>query len=449
MSAETESIQTLPNGWKPYPAYKDSGIEWLGDIPEHWEEKRLKNICVINPEKLSDKTSQNYEIEYLDISSVDSIGRILKTEHMYFGDAPSRARRRVENGDTIISTVRTYLKAISYLNNPPENLIVSTGFSVLRASNGIDKKYLNQLVKSHEFVEQVVAESKGVAYPAINPTELATLPVWLPPYPEQKSIAAFLDRETAKIDDLIAKKEHSIALLEEKRQAMISRAVTKGLDPDAPMKDSGIEWIGEIPVGWEVKRLKNIADINSEVLSEMTSPDFEMKYVDISNVDSNGSIIGYQDLIFGNAPSRARRIVRNGDTIVSTVRTYLRAIAFINNPPSNLIVSTGFAVLRAKNDVVPQYLFSLARCEPFIQTVMANSVGVGYPAINPSVLSSLPAWLPPLEEQKSIAAFLDRETEKIDKLVDKIKEQIEKLKEYRTALISAAVTGKIDVRGET
>ncbi|RLD05858.1 MAG: restriction endonuclease subunit S, partial [Chloroflexi bacterium] len=209
-------------------------------------------------------------------------------------------------------------------------------------------------------------------------------------------------------------------------------------------RDSGVEWLGEVPEGWEVKRLKNIADINSEVLPETTDPNFELQYVDISNVDSRGMILDAQDMRFEDAPSRARRIVRHGDTIISTVRTYLKAIAFIENPPNNLIVSTGFAVLRAHEGIDPKYLFALAMCEPFVETVMANSVGVGYPAISPTVLACLPTWLPPLPEQRAIAAFLDRETAKIDALAAKKERLVELLKEKRTALISHAVTKGLD-----
>ncbi|PNK09693.1 type I restriction endonuclease subunit S, partial [Cylindrospermopsis raciborskii S06] len=155
----------------------------------------------------------------------------------------------------------------------------------------MEAQFLFRLVQSDKFVEKVVAHSEGVGYPAINPSKLICLPIWIPPLTEQQAIARFLDRETAKIDTLIAKKERLIELLKEKRTALISHAVTKGLNPDAPMKDSGVEWLGKIPEHWEVKRLKDVALVNSATISEDTQPDYLLKYIDISNVDSDGSIL--------------------------------------------------------------------------------------------------------------------------------------------------------------
>ena len=252
-------LSTSPIGkWKRYSVYKDSGIEWLGEIPEHWGVKRLKYAITMNPDVLPEDTDPNFTLEYVDISNVDSSGLILNTQKLKFENAPSRARRVVRQGDTIISTVRTYLRAISLILETRENLVVSTGFAVLRPNPEINREFLWRLVQSNEFVNAVVSHSEGVGYPAINPDSLSNLPIWLPSLPEQQSIAAFLDHEITKINALIAKKERLIELLQEKRSALISHAVTKGLDANVPMKDSGVEWLGEIPTHWEVKRIRDI-----------------------------------------------------------------------------------------------------------------------------------------------------------------------------------------------
>jgi type I restriction enzyme S subunit len=159
--------------------------------------------------------------------------------------------------------------------------------------------------------------------------------------------------------------------------------------PYPSYKPSGVEWLGDVPGHWEVKRLKYSATINDEVLPETTEPDFEFSYVDISSVDGTAGIIAQQPMTFEIAPSRARRVVRNGDTIVSTVRTYLRAIAPINNPPDTLIVSTGFAVVRPRS-VQPRFLFYAIRKSSFVETVVARSVGVSYPAVNASEVATIP-----------------------------------------------------------
>ena len=210
----------------------------------------------------------------------------------------------------------------------------------------------------------------------------------------------------------------------------------------------------KFPNGWEEKRLKFIASYNDETLSEKTDPDYQIEYVDISSVDLVKGVTHIESLTFDSAPSRARRIVRDGDTIVSTVRTYLKSIATIKNPPENMIVSTGFAVIRPETEIDKSYLAYFMQSQSFVDSVVAHSVGVSYPAINASDLACLPITYPKnIEEQQKIANFLDYKTQQIDQLIGKFDQLVgvslnnaSLLEEYRTALITSAVTGKIDVR---
>ncbi|MEI6425061.1 MAG: restriction endonuclease subunit S [Lentisphaerota bacterium] len=204
---------------------KSSGIPWLGDIPEHWEVKRLRYVTSINDETLPEDTLPDYELLYVDIGSIDPAVGITDKESFTFENAPSRARRIVRDGDVIISTVRTYLKAIASIKNPEDNLIVSTGFAVIRSKN-VFQGYLSYTVKAPFFVETVVSRSIGVSYPAINASDLGLIEIPLPPLPEQKAIAEYLDRKTGRIDSLISKKENLVELLKEKRGGLISSAVT-------------------------------------------------------------------------------------------------------------------------------------------------------------------------------------------------------------------------------
>ena len=276
---------------------------------------------------------------------------------------------------------------------------------------------------------------------------IAKIKISVPPYLEQTTIAAYLDRKTTQIDDLISKKQKLVELLKEERSAIINQAVTKGLNPDALMKDSGIEWLGEIPAHWEVKRLKYIASINEENLSEKTDENIEIKYIDIGNV-CLGSIVNEPvTMYFKDAPSRARRIVRKGDTIISTVRTYLKAITYISDVPQNLIVSTGFAVIRLGDDFDKKFISFLLTSEMIVDTICSLSVGVSYPAINASDIANIIIWFPPDKtEQAAIVEHVNKTTTQIDQAISKIEKQIGLLKEFRTALISEVVTGKIDVR---
>ena len=185
----------------------------------------------------------------------------------------------------------------------------------------------------------------------------------------------------------------------------------------ASYKDSGVEWLGEVPSHWEVKPLKVFASCNDEVLSESTAPGFEIEYVEISDVTLGLGITGSTTYAFASAPSRARRVVRPGDVVVSTVRTYLRAIAQVHEPPPNLVVSTGFAVLRPRA-AHPGFLGYALQSEVTVSEIISRSVGVSYPAINSSDLMRLSFAAPTLPEQRAIAAFLDRETAKIDALIE-------------------------------
>lgn len=210
-------------------------------------------------------------------------------------------------------------------------------------------------------------------------------------------------------------------------------------------KPSGVEWLGEVPEHWEIKPLKFAVSYNDETLPENTDLDKEILYVDISSVSLTDGIKNKELMIFENAPSRARRIIKDGDVLVSTVRTYLKAIAQVESAEPNLIASTGFAVLRSKCGLNSQFLGYYIQSEGIVGAIVANSVGVSYPAINASDLVRLPICIPSETEQAIIANFLDKKTEKIDRLQHKIECVIERLKEYRSALITQVVTGKVKV----
>jgi len=251
-----------------YPAYKPSGVEWLDDVPKHWAVKRLKYVASANDDVLTEDTPGDWELIYVDIGSVEAAGGITTKEPMVFEKAPSRARRRVKDGDTIVATVRTYLKAIAPVQKPEPNLIVSTGFAVLRP-RAVDPDFMSFYLRSSLFVETVVSRSVGVSYPATNASDVVAISIPLPKPEEQYAIAAFLDVQTTKIDTLVEKKRALIEKLKEKRVALISRMVTHGLPPEAAraagltphpkLRPSGIDWLGEVPEHWEIRPLFRIA----------------------------------------------------------------------------------------------------------------------------------------------------------------------------------------------
>ncbi len=443
-----------------YPKYKPSGVEWLGEVPEHWEVKRLKYSATINDEALSETTDPNYEFRYVDISSVDPVNGIITDEEMIFENAPSRARRIVRDGDIIVSTVRTYLRAIAPIRNPQENLIVSTGFAVVRP-HWIDSAFLSYSLRESSFIETVVARSVGVSYPAVNTSEIATIPIPLPPLPEQRAIADFLDRETAKLDTLVAKKRELIEKLKEKRTALISRTVTRGLPPEAAraaslnpspkLKPSGIEWLGEVPEHWEVVQLFRIAPTiqTGPFGSQLHQSDYidgGVPLINPSHLIDGGIVPDDQDTVTDETIKRLSRHILMINDVVFARRGEIGRCAVVGENEAGWLCGTGSMVVRLK-DCEARYFARVFRSAGFSALLTLNAVGTTMLNLNPAIVGRMRVPFPPLAEQRALADFLDRETAKIDQMAAKVEEALARLQEYRTALITAAVTGKIEVRG--
>jgi len=435
----------------PYPAYKPSGVPWLGKVPAHWEVRRLKHLSTINDDVLGEGTDPDFEMLYVDISGVDSVYGITNKEQLLFKNAPSRARRRARNGDVIISTVRTYLRAIVPIADPEPNLVVSTGFVVIRPTGVLTSSFAAYTLRAPYFVDGVVARSVGVSYPGINPSDLVDLHIALPPPSEQKAIAAFLDRETVKVDELIVKKESLVALLVEKRAALISRAVTRGLDPNVPFKDSGVPWLGEIPAHWSLMKTKYLCCVNpSKNEIRYIDRDLEVSFVPMEKITNHRAMLLDSTKEIREVWNGYTYFV-NGDVLVAKITP-----CFENGKGAlceGLYNGMGFGttelhVLRPGINISGDYLFYVTNATYVRERGVAFMFGTaGQKRIPADYFAGLLLPLPRIDEQKEIVAFLDRETSKIDALVAKVRDGIELLKEYRTALISATVTGKIDVQG--
>jgi restriction endonuclease S subunit len=256
----------------------------------------------------------------------------------------------------------------------------------------------------------------------------------LPPLEEQSQIATFLDRETTRIDTLVEKKQRFIELLEEKRQAVITHAVTKGLDPNVPMKDSGVEWIGEVPAHWEVKRLKRVCKLQTDQVSAVGQA------VALENIEGwTGRLLEVEQGSDTEGVS-----FKEGDVLFGKLRPYL---AKVHLAEADGVAVGDFFVLRL-TEGLPSYLWRYLLSPPLIDLLNGATVGAKMPRVSWQYMASTFAPVPPHREQSQIATFLDRETTRIDTLIEKTRQSIELLKERRSALITAAVTGKIDVREE-
>jgi len=444
--------------FKPYPAYKDSGIDWLGEIPAHWEVTRLKHLARLNPESLLEDTHPERQMIYVDIGGVDSLGRIVEKEQLTFASAPSRARRLVREGDVIVSTVRTYLRAIAPISNPEPGMVVSTGFAVVRLTDELTSDYAAYALRAPYFVERVVANSKGVSFPAINESEMGTYELAAPPEAEQRAIAAFLDRETARIDALVAKKERVIKLLQEKRAALITRAVTKGLDPKVPMKDSGVEWLGRIPAHWEAKRLKHFA-LRSD--SGIQMGPFGSMLKDLVFSDTGFKLYGQENTISGDFEKGSRWLteqqyrdlraywLREGDIVVTRKGSIGNARMVPHDCQPGVIDSDTIRI-RVDADVIDPLFLTLLLHEALYVHQQIDLVrrGAVLGGLNTTTIADLIVAVPPHQEQGPLMARLQKQQAAMDGLIEAVCIAIERLKELRTSLISAAVMGKIDVREE-
>jgi type I restriction enzyme S subunit len=403
-------------------------------------QRKLKYVATINDEALGEDTNADFEMEYVDISNVDSSGKLGELATYRFEDAPSRARRRVRDGDVIISTVRTYLQAIAQINRPPANLIASTGFAVVRPRpDDFDARYCKYALREPGFLAEVEKRSVGVSYPAINASDLASIPVHVHPLPQQRAIADYLDRETGRIDALIAAKERVLALLAEKRRALITRAVTRGLNPNVPMKDSGIPWLGEIPAHWETRK---VAWLFRE-RDERGEP--ELPLLEVS-INSGVVLREFSDERIEStaADFNTYKVARRGDVVFNKMRMWQGAVGVA---PEDGLVSPDYVVAAPKGSLTSAYAQLLFRTAAFSAECARHSHGIVWDRLRLywEGFRDIEAPLPPTQEQVDIVESIETKTRGLDALSASIELTIALLKERRSALIAAAVTGQIDV----
>ena len=438
-----------------YEKYKESGVEWLGEVPSRWDVKPLKAVATCNDEVLPEATDPETIIEYVEISGVGEGKGIVATESLTFATAPSRARRIVRHGDVLISTVRTYLRAIATVAHPPTNLIASTGFAAIRP-RAVHVGFLGYMLHAEYLMSEVIARSVGISYPAINASELMRLKGPLPSTEEQAAIATFLDHETAKIDALVEEQKRLIELLKEKRQAVISHAVTKGLNPNAPMKDSGVEWLGEVPAHWRVGAIKHFVIQRPGAIktgpfgSQLTAVEMQAGEIKVYN---QRSVID-KDFMSGDNFISAEKFVQlhsfetfPGDLLVTTRGTIGRCAILPRGAERGILHP---CLLRLQVDcrlVIAAFLESLIQDSELVKnqlSFMSNATTIE--VIYSDTIASVVIPTPPLIEQEAILSFIQREGSRLDLLVAAAITAVDLLRERRTALISAAVTGKIDVR---
>ena len=424
---------------KPYPTYKPSGVEWLGEMPAHWEVRRLK----FSVENVVDQTHKRRGREiYLAMEHVESwTGKYSEAGPDVVFDSQVK---RFKADDVLFGKLRPYLAKVT---RPNRTGVCVGEFLVLRPrACAMSPGYLEQLMRSKPIIDAINASTFGAKMPRADWQFIGGMVQPIPPLAEQAAIVRYLDHTDGRIVRYLRSRERLIELLKEYRQAVVHEVVTRGLDPDVPLKPSGVAWLGEMPAHWEVRRLKHWVGINEAVLPETTDPDFDFRYLEIGAVGTGVLVEEPSTIRFAHAPSRARRIVKSGDTIISTVRTYLKAVWFAEEVNDALICSTGFAVLTPRRATAPKFVSYVVQNNAFTDRVTAESVGIAYPAIAESRFRSFHVCVPPLAEQAAIAAYLDKQTAAIDAAITRAQREIDLLSEYRTRLIADVVTGQVDVR---
>lgn len=430
----------------PYPKYKDSGIEWLGEVPEHWEYKRLKNILT---NKVSDGPHETPEFidEGIPFLSADSIqdGQLVFDNCRYIS---SEDHERFKIKSTICLNDILMCKAAS--TGKIARVKTSMEFSVwsplaiIKANNKIAlSAYLEYVLKSSLAQSQIDVLCTSNTQFNISMDDIPKIVMPLPKLNEQKNIASFLDRETSRIDALIQKKERLIELLKEKRIALITQAVTKGLDPNVPMKDSGIEWLGEVPEGWDVIRTDSVTDyIRNQLNPEDIKSELVFHYsIPVVQETGTGQCEPTEDL------GSAKQLITNIAILVSKLNPRKATICIAEPQNEVTICSSEFVAIKATKCNL-KYLYYLVNSEKNRQRLDASvqSVTRSHQRVYPSDIYKFWTALPSSDEQEVIASFLDRETSRLDALTSKINDSITILREYRSSLINAAVTGKIDLR---
>lgn len=372
-----------------------------------------------------------------------SLGRKSLQSESYAGG------KLVDESDLVLNRLKAHLGVFARARQPG---VISPDYSVFRPKSDVSVQYCEALFKTPFYVAEFRRRTKGIVegFWRLYTDDFYNVSVLLPPRTEQDKIVAYLRVQDAHIARLIKAKRELIALLTEQKLRIIDHAVTRGLDDAVALKPSGIEWLGDVPEHWLVKPLKRWVRLNASTLGEKTNPDFEFRYLDIGSVKTGRLAKELERLRYENAPSRARRILRRGDTIISTVRTYLKAIWYVNEDADDLIASTGFAVLTPGRSVDPEYLGYMVQSSGFVNRVAANSIGIAYPAIAATVLGRFPVVMPSTaSEQQTIVAHIKAESAPLDQAVEQALTEIKLIREYRDRQIADVTTGQVDVRGWT
>ena len=440
LTHQKEEVQ--PRRFRPYPEYRDSGVEWLGQVPAHWSAKRLKFLA---PARISKLDTKPDDAVYVGLEHIEPwTGRLLLESQ------PASVDSIVSSfaaGDVLLGKLRPYLAKAA---RPAFDGVCTGEILPLRPIHGCIQSYMMYCLLNAPYVRWLDSLTYAAKMPRVNPDQVGNSLVPLPPESEQLAIARFLDHETARIDGLVARRERLIELLQEKRAALITHAVTRGLDPSVPMKDSGVDWMGEIPKHWHLQRLKRVSpEITVGVVVNPSS------YVRTEGVPflygsdiQEGRIVvdAARRMSEEDSKSLNKSCLRAGDLV--SVRVGAPGVTAVVPPELAGANCASLVIVRHAASFDSNWLCYAMNSRLVRYQVELVQYGAAQEQFNVAHAVEFFVLMPSLREQNEITKILDHETGRIDALIARIRKAVDALQEYRTALISAAVTGKIDVRKE-
>lgn len=431
-----------------YERYKDSGVEWLGDIPEHWQSNKLKYVLTEINER-----SETGEEELLSLSKTKGV--IPKST---LGDRSGQANSLIGYKKVYIETlVINKMQAVNGLLSVSKiSGITSPDYSVYKTKEGNDINYfgylLNQPVYLDEFKKVVTGVMEG--FIRLYTDDLYNIKAHIPPLNEQTSIAEFLDDKTTKINQAIAIKEQQISLLKERKQILIHKAVTRGLDDRIQLKYSGVEWIGEIPEHWNMKRFRYVFNLGKglTITKENLRDEgvFCVNYGEIHSkygfeLDTNIHKLKYVDEEYLLSDPKA--LLKNGDFVFADTSEDIEGSGNFTYLKSDNEIFAGYhtVVAKPKFDLESRFFAYIFESESFRNQIRTKVKGVKVYSITQSILKQPTVWFPSKDEQKEIVDYLDSGTKKIETAISLKQQEINKLTEYKSSLINGVVTGKVKV----
>lgn len=441
---------------KPYPEYKDSGVEWIGEIPKNWNCSKIKHIADVKISNV-DKKSKPSEPDVLLCNYTDVYNNEFIIDNLDFMKATASIEQikklSLKKGDVIItkdSEAADDIAVTALVKENVDNVVCGYHLALIRPDVDIKGDYLFRLLESKQINDQFVIAANGVTRFGISTYPIKNSYLMVPSIKEQEKISSFLDKKTSEIDLTIEKDTRLIELLKEKRTALINHVVTKGLDPTVKMKDSGVEWIGRIPDDWDVNRLKFLtakkAQYGANEEPEYNENKFDYRYVRITDVNDNGGL--KKDSYAYLSKENARGFVlEEGDVLFARSGATVGKVYYYSQDDGNCCFA-GYMIRYVTNNELlePQFLLYYSLSKSYKEWIKVVSTQSTIENVSAEKYDELNIPTPKLSQQRQIVKFLDNEIPKIDEIILKIEEKISFLKEYKKSLIHHVVTGKVDVR---